>query len=291
MFALKGWQIETGHPLSGEDVALGGALRWQDSATPLSIWQIGDETSSGYRLRLGEVLEVDVLPNQRIVSRARREVPQVTVDHFLADQVFPRLLAHIGELVVHAGAVRVDDGALMLVGHSGSGKSTAVASFDQAGLALIGDDAMVITSANCRSQIRSVYPSLRLMPDSIAALMPGTATAGLVAHYSTKERIDVAGNRPASEVALPILAIFAIGEATEQVAIRSISAARGCMALVENSFSLDPSDVSEAAKRLDAASAVARNVPMFQITYPRDYARLPEVRAAILGQVATLEPA
>ena len=63
------------------------------------------------------------------------------------------------------------------------------------------------------------------------------------------------------------------------------------MALVENSFSLDPSDVSEAAKRLDAASAVARNVPMFQITYPRDYARLPEVRAAILGQVATLEPA
>ena len=54
------------------------------------------------------------------------------------------------------------------------------------------------------------------------------------------------------------------------------------MTLVENSFALDPTDTGGALDRLEKASALAKSVPSFAINYPRDYASLPAVRAAIL---------
>ena len=54
------------------------------------------------------------------------------------------------------------------------------------------------------------------------------------------------------------------------------------MALVENAFALDPTDTARAKDRLEKASALAKSVPSFAISYPRDYASLPGVRAAIV---------
>ena len=265
-----------------------GSLVWRDPFSELKIASLGRGLGD-YRLRHGGDLAVDCHADGKIIVRPLNDIPQFTIDHFLADQVFPRLLAHAGSLVVHAGAIVIGDGAFMLVGQSGRGKSTMVASFDQTGQQLIGDDAMVISFEAGEAQVRAVYPSLRLMPDSIDALMGDTVTAGPVAHYSSKERIEVSGSRSADEAALPIRAIFAIGAPAEQIAFRRMPMARACMALVENSFSLNPSDVQAAEIRLAQATQLARAVPMFEIDYPRDYARLPEVRAAILGQLAALE--
>lgn len=293
MFVLSGWAVEQGLPLSSKSQPQAETLRWQDPATPLCIWQVGALEEGIYRLSLGSDLVVDTLPDRRIVTRPRPDLPQITIDHFLADQVFPRLLAHAGSLVVHAGAVRVGNAAVMLMGSSGRGKSTLSASFDQAGFELVGDDAMIVSSAHAIPRVRPVYPSLRLFPDSIDALMLGATTAGPVAHYSNKQRIDVGGVRGADDFPLPIHALFSIAGLAEddRIALRRLPIAESCMTLVENSFALDPSDIIQARRRLDDASALARRVPTFEITYPRDYARLPDVRQAILDQIASLEPA
>ncbi len=57
------------------------------------------------------------------------------------------------------------------------------------------------------------------------------------------------------------------------------------MALVEQSFALDPTDILCAQQRLRRASEVASAVPTFMLSYPRDYACLPEVRQRILEAV------
>lgn len=293
MFALSGWAVEEGLPLAGNFQAQAEILRWQDPSTALCIWQVGAPDEGIYRVRLGSDLVVDILPDGRIVTRPRPHLPQITIDHFLADQVFPRLLAHAGWLVVHAGAVRVGHAAVMLMGISGRGKSTLSASFDQAGFELLGDDAMIVSSADGISRVRPVYPSLRLFPDSIDALMPDAVTAGPMAHYSNKQRIDVASARELGDLPLPIDAIFSIAGVAKDdcIGFRRLPIAECCMTFIENSFALDPSDVIQARGRMDEASALARQVPTFEISYPRDYARLPEVRQAILDQVAALVPA
>lgn len=287
MFLPDGWSVCLEDSLMSDNRAW--ALCWQDPATPLSIWRCNDGRDPAYRLCLPGELEVDILPDHQIRVRPCAGLAQITIDHFLADQVYPRLLAHAGALVIHAGAVRIGDGAVMLIGQSGRGKSTLVASFDRAGMPLIGDDAMVIAADGPSSSVRAVYPSLRLFPDSIAAVLPGTATDGPVAHYSNKERIDVAGDRPTAAPPVPMRAMFSIGMAADAVAIRRLSVAQACMTLVENSFALDPSCVADARRRLTDASLLAHNVPMYDITYPRDYTLLPAVRAAICAQVAALE--
>ena len=293
MSALGDCSVERGLAVPAEVPGQREQLRWQDPTTPLNISLVECAGTRFHRLRLGGELVVDVLPNRRIVAHHAPDLANSTVDHFLADQVYPRLLADEGSFVVHAGAVRVGSSAVMIMGHSGRGKSTLTASFDRAGHALLGDDAMVVSSLADRPAVRAVYRSLRLFPDSIDALMPGAATAGPVAHFTTKERIDVAIGGELADAPVRVAAMFALAADTEDgtIAIRTMTAAETCMMLVEGSFALDPSDVDQARRRLDDASALARAVPAFEIAYPREFERLPEVRQAILDQVATLETA
>lgn len=266
---------------------------WRDQAGPLTISRIHDPAQARYRLRLGDASVIDVLSDRRFIVYAEAGGAGETHEHFLADQAIPRAMAHEGSFILHAGAIRVGQGAILLMGLSGRGKSTLVTSFDQAGFALLGDDAMVVSSLDATPRVRAVYPSLRLFPDSIDALMPGVATAGPVAHYSTKHRIDVSVARKGDDRSLAIQAIFSIAKPAENdlIGLRRLTIAETCMALVESSFALDPVDPGQALGRLNDASALARQVPAFEIAYPRDYARLPEVRQAILGQLAALEHA
>lgn len=268
-------------------------LCWRDQATELTISRltVGSDVT-GYRLQLSD-LAVDVVSAKRVIVRPAPCLAQITIDHFLADQVLPRLLASEGSLVVHAGAVRVGSSAVIVLGHSGRGKSTLTASFDRAGHDLLGDDAMVISFVENRHLVHAVYRSLRLFPDSIAELMAGATTAGPVAHFTDKERIDVAIEGQMTADPLPVAAMFALAAAANDgdITTRPLTASETCMMLVEGSFALDPSDTAQARQRLDQASAVASAVPAFEICYPRDYACLPEVRQAILDQVAALEAA
>lgn len=232
------------------------------------------------------------MPDQTIVARPSDGYSSVSLDHVLTDLVFPRLIAHDGSLVLHAGAIRMGKSAIMLMGLSGCGKSTLASSFHQAGYTLLGDDAMIVSWADVLPAVRPVYPSLRLLPDSVAAILPGVATSR-VAQHSIKQRIDVTPDGEEVDWPLPIAAIFALAEpcGSGEISIRRISIAKSCMAIVESSFALDPSDTDQARQRMEQASALATAVPAFEIAYPREYARLPDVRRAILDRVEALEPA
>lgn len=208
-------------------------------------------------------------------------------EHFLADQVMPRLLAHIGGFVIHAGAVRIGDGAAMIVGDSGLGKSTLVASLDRAGYKLIGDDALIIRPAPSGARVASVYRSLRLRPDSIAALFDRAPPSSAIADYTTKRRLDV-DVEVGIERADPLIAIFFLGPPSPAVNVTPRAQSGSCVGLIANSFALDPTDLDRARSKLSGAAALAAQVPAFTLSYPRDYARLPEVRAAMLDTMKAI---
>lgn len=249
---------------------------------------------NGYRLRFADQVAVDVLIDSTslIELPTSTDVPQSTCDHFLTDQVLPRMLAHEGRLVLHAGAVRLGQGGIVLMGKSGGGKSTLTASFDRAGHALLGDDAIIVSWPTDSPCAQAVYPSLRLFPDSVDALYVDNVITTSVAHYTPKQRISVPVSGEDAGPILPIRAIFLIADPSEEMIIQSrrLSIAEACMAFIENSFALDPTDMQRSRNRLEAASALARHVPTFEISYPRDYARLPEVRMAILSHVPDVDP-
>lgn len=211
-----------------------------------------------------------------------------TLTHLVLDQVLPRCLAHRGRLVLHAGAVAVGEQAVAFVGATGRGKSTLTASLDAAGYPLLSDDALMMCEVDGCACAVPTYPSLRLWPDTIAGLYADTPVSESMAHYSTKRRI--VQDRDAGP-AKRLAAIVVLEAESATIASHRPSPSAACMAIISNSFLLDVADHHRAAAVLIEARDVAEHVPVFSIFYPRHFARLPQVHAAIFSLLERAERA
>lgn len=215
-------------------------------------------------------------------------VNEDTYRHLLLDQVLPRLLSYQGRLVLHASAVDMHGQAIAFVGESGHGKSTLAASLHMAGFPLLTDDGLVLTKGEDGVLALPTYTSLRLWPDAVAGLFAETPALAPMAHYSSKQRVLMADAERAANQLLPLAALYVLAPETEAndsaITLTRLSARDACMAIISNSFQLDPTDKGRAAALFNAASDIAHCLPVFSLNYPRDFTRLPEVHAAILQQ-------
>lgn len=282
---------------STADLVLAGLGGWtvtRGEAPPLppGPWTWSDGRSSFARRLPGEpervLLRTDFIGSALVRPGDRSILLHDLLDEGLAgqwvvDQVAPRVLSHLGDLVIHAGAAMPADGAaILVVGPSGRGKSTLAAFLHQQGWPAPGDDAMVVRPGGGGATVRSVYPRLKLRQDSGSRLYPAAAAPS----PGWKVSIDLPGPPPAA--APRLVAIFCLGGGEGAAGCRAepLAASRTCLELVRNSYALDPADPGRAGLRLRQAGEVANAVPGFRLAYPRDYARLPEVREAILGALA-----
>lgn len=224
------------------------------------------------------------------------ETAETVLIHILHDQIAPRLLAELGELVLHASAVRYGDGLALFLGQSGAGKSTLAASLHQVGCELLGDDAAIVTPGVNGFLAQTVYPSLRLFPEAIASLLGNDVATSPMADYSDKRHVHLPTLPKSAGQPMPLAAMFFLsGEcgATDAVAT-PMDSTRACIALVEQSFSLDPKDPRCGARRLAGLSQLALKVPAYRLSYPHDFKRLGAVHqiiAAIMDNRKPLLPA
>lgn len=223
-------------------------------------------------------------PDRRVrVSPLVPGLSRHDLDHFISDILLPRLVAEDGPLVVHGALLSRDADAVCLVGDSGRGKSTLSAALRNAGWALHGDDALHLRAEGAGIAAQATYPSLRLFSDSLDHLFPDPP-AGLspVADYLDKFRLAPGeASTPTGPCRLRAICVLGEDDGSGEVTLRPLTASRLCMTLIGQAFALDPSDPKAAHRRLSGASAVAAAVPGFVLTYPRDYARLPEVIGTI----------
>ena len=82
---------------------------------------------------------------------------------YLLGPVLGFLLRLRGVTCIHASAVCVGDTAIMLVGRTGSGKSSLAAAFAQMGFAVLADDIAALTASGRHFEVRSRVPANPLM--------------------------------------------------------------------------------------------------------------------------------
>ena len=290
---------------------------------PLSVWRIvncGSATPAGVTLPdLPELWEDEETPPPLIerdgdvvtmhfhgVARFRidfrestitafdieSETADCVITHILHDHVAPRLLADLGDLVLHASTVRFGNGVALFLGETGAGKSTLATSLHQAGFPLLGDDAAIITRTPQGYQAKTVYPSLRLFPESITNLLGADAITSPMADYSDKQNVHLAALNDCADEPLPLSAIFFLsGDCmVDRPAAAAVGSMQACITLVEQSFSLDPRDPQCAARRLASLSQLALAVPAYRLSYRHDFARLGEVHDVIKAAIAAHLP-
>jgi hypothetical protein len=285
LIAEQGWselvpelELEISDPIA--------EIVWRDTNSSLVVERQRSSADEIVVLRFGKLGSATIFVSQRklFVCAANHEVTRETLDHFLLDQVIPRIIAHEGDLVVHAGLIANPSAGVAVSGLSGRGKSTLVASLRQAGFMLHGDDAIVIEAGGPPFVSRSVYPGLRVLPDTLERLFPKGPKVRTVAHYSDKLRVSLSLQERESLRPVPLTALLFLAPppADAEIRLRPMRPAEACMALIENSFALDPTDKEKARDRLVIASDLATSVPAFELSYPRDYARLEDVRVTLV---------
>jgi hypothetical protein len=217
---------------------------------------------------------------------AHADADQATIDHLLDDHVAPRIIAADGTLVLHGSATLIDGRMAVFLGLTGSGKSTLAASLHARGFPLLGDDAVIIGEDEGIVTGEAVYPSLRLYRESIDEVLPGTLPTAAMAFYSEKQRVRVAGLDDAGPACYPIAGIYVLAEGEAGIALDRFSPSEACMAMLENSFALDPADGAMAARRLALAARVAAQVPCYELAYPYDFSLLEEVGERVVASLA-----
>lgn len=202
-----------------------------------------------------------------------------TLEHLLIDQALPRLLAGQGQLMVHASLVRIGTQAALFLGRSGWGKSTLAGLLHHRGHVALCDDCAQLELRDSRAWATPSYPGLRLFQDSIDQAFPSAPEATPVSSYSSKQRVIGLSLQPEWLEPQPIQAIYLLDNpehASETHTIEPMTPAAICMALVEHSFCLDPTDSARTIHLLRQAAALSRQVPAWTLHYPRDFSRQDE---------------
>jgi hypothetical protein len=69
------------------------------------------------------------------------------------------------------------------------------------------------------------------------------------------------------------------------VIITPLTAKQGLLEIIKHTFQLDVTDHEKLGQAFQRYEWLAKSVPFFELTYPRDHAVLPSVNAAILNHL------
>lgn len=286
---LLDWRLEqsvtlaTGASLTSTKAS---ASLTQDGLDPVITWSGADELEVGF----GPIARfvIDFAKQTLRLVEAHPDADQATIDHLLDDHVAPRIIAADGTLVLHGSATLIGSHIAVFLGLTGSGKSTLAASLHREGYTLLGDDAVVIEDHAGTIMGEAVYPSLRLYGESMEQVLEADLPTAAMAFYSDKRHVSLAGHGGTGTGRYPLGGIFVLAEGEAGVALDRYAPAEGCMALLENSFALDPADGAMAARRMGMAARVAAAVPCYELAYPYDFSLLGEVRSRVVASLTHL---
>jgi hypothetical protein len=219
-----------------------------------------------FLLRAGQEILIDVAPSSN----------DNEVREYLLGAVFGALCHQRGITPLHASAIDVADGCVAFVGASGAGKSTLVAALARRGHEIISDDECFLQlDSNGNVQSWPGISRIRLWEDARSAL--GFAGPGVerAMHGYYKHFVPIRPPRNAIHVR-PLCRVYQLHcgpkGATEITRLRG---AESVEALMKNVYPPGlPAYLGYQPHVFMVCTAAARNVPVFRLSRPWDFAAL-----------------
>jgi hypothetical protein len=257
------------------------------SASPDGVrWSDIHRTATGYLVRFPGLADFEVSADGSSVrSWPAAEEAAAQVRGLYLNHVQPLALSRRGHLVVHAGAVEHETGAIAFVGASGAGKSTLVASFARTGFPFLADDGLLVERRGESLVAVPLEPSLRLWEDSQAALTGAVPTAPQ--GWMVKRRLPGDDGLPHCAEPRALACLFFLGSApAPAVSIAALRPAEALIELVRNSFLLELERRESLGAHFEGLASLVARLRCYRLDYARRYDALAAVREAVL-RVAT----
>jgi hypothetical protein len=238
-------------PRSGRDgFGVLGALRGAEGGDFRAAFDVSTGTFGALDLRTGHA--VYRVPDARRVSVTDRAAPLRTILHWWAGAQ--------GALLVHAGAVGRPDGAVLLIGRGGAGKSTtALACLHSLGY--VGDDYCLLRF-DVEPRVFSLYATAKVDAGTIRRLPHLTEAPGHRAPGSGKEVVFVGARWPDRMLPVSPVRAIVLPKVTDRARprLRPARGGEGLLAVAPSTMFQLPGLVPEALGQL---AALARRVPTY----------------------------
>lgn len=185
---------------------------------------------------------------------------------------------------IHAASVALDGRGILIVGQSGSGKTSTAIACALHGWDYLGDDAVIVRSDPCR--VSSLYTSARLRADTFH-LFPEAMTASLgISDDAGEEKaeVDMALLRPLNAADAEIRAIV-FPAATDWTKLHIAPLSRSD-ALRKMMVAARQSIVGDEASSFDKLAAIVARVPSYSLVSGPDPSQLSEALAHLAREEA-----
>ena len=196
------------------------------------------------------------------------------------------LLHKRGYFTLHASAVVIDGHAVAFIGDKGAGKSTLAAAIHDRGHSVMVDDVLALTIGEDGSVVALPgFPQYKLWPASVEAL--GRKPADLARLHPELEKRALRPRSGVQETALPLKQIYVLDEADEPEIAR-LSLRDAYMNVFRHQYA--PrflGQTGEDIRLFKQCQALTRHIPVYRLSRPKEFSRLPEVLALLENNVTT----
>ena len=213
-----------------------------------------------------------VLNGREIVIHPAPEAQEDDVRVLLLGSPFGALLHQRGMLLVHASVVATEQGAILLMGTSGVGKSSLAALLSRRGFHCLSDDIAAVTiDPNGTPRVHPGLPQLHLWPDVLSTL--GESLDSLVRlRPKIGKRTLPLGDRFTAN-SQPIARIYHLetdGKSSE-LSLSALGPAKKVEALVDQTYRTEfLKGLGVRAAHFSLVARTAAKVPVFRLVRPDD---------------------
>jgi hypothetical protein len=199
----------------------------------------------------------------------------------LVRRVLPRVSALHGRLPIHAATLGDAEGAVMLIGTSGAGKSTMTAALARRlGWRIFSDDMSILCDERRPMVLPaaagvSVWPaSQRALDLPLDACRPLQAPAGKV-WYAPSSSV------PSRPTPLDAIILLSSDEGAADITFTRLAGPIVAVMVLSQLVPFNPTDVGEMAGLAARWTRLIASIPVYGLAYPRHYGVLPEAVDAI----------
>lgn len=199
---------------------------------------------------------------------------------YVANFAISNVLTIQGEEVLHATVVRLNNRTIAFLGDSGAGKSTLTAYLLSKGGRIVTDDMLRLSEIDGDCIAEPGQPRIKLFRHDAQRLLPEAIELGQWNAYSEKY-IFLTDDPTERGVRSPLDALIFLADPAagneDEIDMKRIKGASAFELLTASTMNRSFRTAERLRTQMQFAARVAAQIPIFSLTYKRDYDLLPAV--------------